>query len=148
VTLTVAQATQAIIQAGLVPVVLYTPSNTVAAGSIIPGSQSPAAGTQVVPGTQQALVSFQVSAGPATAIGNVTCPNCVGLFVQNAYSALQAVSLSVDRLTWVVSSSKEGTVTAQSVTAGSSVQSGTIVKLTVSLGPAAASKAVATPTVS
>lgn len=146
--LTIAQAIQAIIQAGLVPVVLYTPSATVPAGSIIPGSQSPPAGTLVIPGSQQALVSFVVSAGPPQLIGNVTMPNCVGLFVQNAYQALQAVNLSVDRLTWVVSNFQEATVTAQSVPAGNSVKSGTIIKLTVSLGPAAPSKAVATPTVS
>lgn len=147
-TLTVAQATQAIIQAGLVPVVEYTASASVPAGSIIPGSQSPAAGTLVVPGSQQALVSFEVSSGPPYVIGNVLMPNVVGLFVQNAYQALQAVNLSVDRLKWVVSASKEATVSGQSVAAGTSVPCGSIIVLTVSLGPAGASQAVATPTVS
>jgi beta-lactam-binding protein with PASTA domain len=146
--LTIAQAIQAIIQAGLVPVVLYTPSSTVPAGMIIPGSQSPPAGTMVLPGSQQALVSFVVSAGPPTTIGNVAMPNCIGLFIQNAYQALQAVNLSVDRLTWAVSNAPDATVTAQSIPAGTQVESGTIVKLTASLGPTAASKAVATPDVS
>ncbi len=144
----VSAAVQAITQAGLVPVINYATSNTVAAGSIIPGSQSPAAGTVVTPGTQQAQVSFTVSTGPAQSLGNVTVPNVVGLFAQNAYDALQAVNLSVDKLTFAVSSSADGTVTAQSVTAGSSVAAGTIVKLTVSTGPAKAANTVSVPAVS
>lgn len=147
-TLSVAEATQAIIQAGLVPVVQYAPNATTPAGSIVPGSQSPTAGTLVTPGSQQALVSFTVSQGPASPLGNVVMPNLVGLFVQAAYQALQLAYLSVDRLTWVVNVAQEATVVAQSIVAGASVQAATIVRLTVSLGPAPPSDAVATPAVS
>ena len=141
-------ARAAILNAGLVPVVLYAPSMSTPAGQVIPGSQSPAAGTQVLPGSQQALVSFTVSQGAPTPLGNVTAPNCMGMPSQVAYQALAAVGLSVDRPQWAVNVAQEGTVIAQSVTAGASVPAGTIVVLTFSMGPNRASRVVSVPSVS
>lgn len=144
----VASAIQAIIEVGLVPVIEYTPSGSVPAGSIIPGSQSPLGGTVVSPGTQGALVSFEVSTGASAAMGNVTVPNVVG---QNAFLAqglLAAMGLSLGKYLWVVSSAAQGTVTAQSPAANASVSAGTIVTLTLSQGPAAPSDAVSVPSVS
>lgn len=142
----VATAIGLIAGAGLQPWVEYVPSASVAAGEIIPGSQSPAAGTLVTPGTPNAQVYFQVSAGPPEAPGSVTVPNLVGLSVLAARSALQNALLSSGMIKWTVSSSPEGTVTAQSVTG--MVSAGTIVNLTVSAGPAAPSDQVAVPSVS
>lgn len=148
-TSTVAQAIAAISNAGLVPIVNYASSNTVPAGQIIPGSQSPAAGTSVTPGTQAAQISFTVSTGPPNALGNVTVPNVVGMFAQVAYDALAAVNLSVDKVTWLIASSPpEGCVISQTPTAGSVVPAGTIVKLTISMGSTRPANTVTVPTVS
>jgi serine/threonine-protein kinase len=143
-----ASAIEAIAGAGLQPIVEYTPSQTIPAGQIIPGSQSPAAGTLVTPGTPNAQVFFQVSAGPAESLGQVTVPNLVGLSVLAARASLRTSFLSAGMIAWAVSNSPEGTVTAQSVTAGSSVSAATIVNVTVSAGPQAPSDQVNVPAVS
>lgn len=144
----VASAIAAISSLGLYPVVLYATSEAVPAGEIIPGSQSPAAGTVVTPGTATGKVFFTVSTGAPSALGNVTVPDLVGLSVQQAYEALAAASLSVDALTFASSSDPEGTVTAQAPASGESVPAATIVELTVSAGPTAAPDTVQVPSVS
>lgn len=145
----VAQAIQLILAQGLVPIVQYATDPTTPAGSIVPGSQSPAAGTVVRPGTQQALVSFVVSTGPPQATGNVSMPNLVGLDAYSAQQQLAALSLSMDKIGWVISPNPEGTVVSQSVAPGSSVPAGiTIVKLFLSQGPTRVPVTVPVPTVS
>ena len=139
----VASATQAVIQAQLVPVVQYTNSATVAAGFVV--SQTPAAGT-VVP--VNSPVTLVVSKGLANTLTNVTVPNLVGLTWKAATDALQAAFLTLDKYKFAVSSSAQGSVTAQSVLAGSSVPVGTLVQLTLSAGPAKVPATVSVPVAS
>jgi hypothetical protein len=145
----VALAIERILAQGLVPVVLYAPDPTTPAGSIIPGSQIPPAGTVVLPGSQQALVSFVVSQGPPQPLGTVAVPNLIGMSAYAAQSALAAVPLALGNALWAVSNAPEGTVVAQSIPAGTMVTAAaTIVRLTYSSGPTPPPPTVPVPTVS
>ena len=139
----VASAIQGVVQAGLVAVVQYDESGTVAAGNVI--SQSPAAGTVVAVNSSVVLV---VSRGAKNAVGVVTVPNVVGLTATAAQTALAAVGLSLGKYIWQVNAAAQNTVVAQSVTSGSMVAPGTIVQLTLSAGPARVPSTVSVPTVS
>lgn len=147
----VASATKAIIEAGLVPVLLYQASNTVPYGAII--SQFPAGGTVVTEGTQQAKVFLTVSNGPQ-APGTVIVPTLTGFTIQAAYQALLASGLSTGYLSWQVSSQPEATVISQTcfvngspVAPGGSVPPGTMVTLQVSAGPVRPPLTATVPTV-
>lgn len=144
----VATAIALISGAGLQAVPEWVPSNSVAPGVVIPGSQSPAAGTVVTPGTPNGQVFFQVSSGLGGSPGTVTVPDLVGESVLAARASLQAAYLSGGNIRFVISSSPEGTVTAQSIASGSQVPVASIVNLTVSGGPTAPSGAVSVPTIS
>lgn len=144
----VASAIAAISGAGLQAIPEWVPSGTVPAGTVIPGSQSPAGGTVVSPGTPQAQVFFQVSSGPGGSPTTVTVPNLLGISVLAARAALQKAYLSAGMISFAVSSSPEGTVTAQSVASGSNVSVATIVNMTVSGGPNQPADTVSVPSIS
>jgi PASTA domain len=122
---------QALIEAGLIPQLYYSESQTVAAGFVI--SLTPPVGTLVEPNTAVVVVA---STGPgAVPQGGTTVPNLVGLYWYDATTALAAAFLSIDKYIWQVNSAENGTVIAQSIAAGTAVPVATIIKLTLSSGP-------------
>lgn len=136
-------AVQAVIEAQLNVQIQYQPSATVPAGYII--SQSPAGGT-VVP-IQGTVVTLVCANGPPSPYATVMMPSVVGLFANTAVEALAALGISVDKYQWVISNAAEGTVTTQSVGAGTQVLPGTIVVLTLSQGTASITATTVVPTV-
>lgn len=128
---TLQQAQTAITGAGLIPFpVSYAYSASVPNGSIV--SQSPAAGAMVALNVPVALV---VSMGPAPVVARAVVPNVVGLSLTAASAALVAAGCGVGALSWMQGSGAIGAVTAQGVSAGSSVALGTTVALTFTSGP-------------
>ena len=90
--------------------------------------QDPSGGTEADSST---TVTLTVSRGPQ----QVTVPNVVGDSQSDATSALKSAKLSVGAISSSYSDTvEEGCVISQSVTAGSSVDTGTTVNLVVSLG--------------
>jgi serine/threonine-protein kinase len=139
-------AIQAVIEAGLVPIVLYAPSDTAPAGYLI--SQSPPPGTLVTPGTLSAKVFLLVSLG-FNPPGTCTVPNLAGLAAYDAGTALLQAGLSTGYTSWTVSSIvPEGRVVSQSIAAGTTVSPGAMVTYTLSAGPARPPNLVAVPNVS
>lgn len=121
------EAEQAISDAGLVAV----QGEPVVNPDVQPGlvcRQSIDAGTVVDEGTQIAI---------ATALGSdeVEVPNLVGEPYEGAIDALQNIGLGYDKATSYSDDFDEGLVMDQSVDFGKSVTKGTVVTLTVSLGP-------------
>jgi beta-lactam-binding protein with PASTA domain len=101
-------------------------SSTVAAGSVI--SQSPVAGTSVLPGTAVALT---VSMGPQP----VEVPNVAGMTQTDASTALTSLGLTVGAIAQEYSSTvASGSVVSQAPAAGTTVDIGSAVALTVSMG--------------
>ena len=124
---TQAAATSAIQSAGLVVGTVTTASSsTVPSGSVI--SESPVAGTQVTVGS---AVNLVISSGIAQSM----VPDVVGQTQATATSSFQAVSLVVGTVTGVTSTTvPSGTVINESPGAGTVVNSGSSVNLTVSVG--------------
>jgi eukaryotic-like serine/threonine-protein kinase len=139
----VATAVQAVVQAGLIPVVQWARDPVVASGYVV--SQVPAAGGTVRVGS---VVTLVVSSGSGGVLGSVTVPNVVGLAWLDATSALQAASVSLGKYQWVADASAAGSVIGQSLLAGSSVAPGAVVQLTLSAGPTIVPGTVTVPTVS
>jgi 6-phosphogluconolactonase len=126
--MTQAAATTAIGGAGLaVGSVTMASSSSVASGSVI--SENPAAGTSVASGSAVALT---VSSGPA----QVAVPNVVGSSAQSYTKTITNSGLVVGTVTMVSSTTvASGNVISQSPAAGTMVNSGSAVNLTVSSGP-------------
>jgi serine/threonine-protein kinase len=103
------------------------------AGSVI--RQSPAAGTGVEDG---ATVSLQVAKPRPAPPARIDVPRLSGLDVSDARSRLRSLGLA-STVTRVDSEKPAGTVIDQSPAAGSALERGGMVALTVSSGPAAVS---------
>jgi eukaryotic-like serine/threonine-protein kinase len=133
--LTAAEAMKRLRAAGFTPARKDEPSSTVAKGKVI-GTEPPA-GTELQVGSP---VSVLVSSGPA----QVKVPDLSGDSRSGAEAALAAVGLAVGTVSEQVSAgAAAGSVLAQSPKAGSSVETGSKVDLTV----AKASNEVAVPKV-
>src|SRR5262245_24026713 len=126
--LTQAAATTQITGAGLsVGTVTSSNSTTVPVGSVI--SQSPTGGTMVAAGS---AVNLVISLGPT----QTSVPSDVGLLQAAAQTAIVNAGLVVGSISSQNSNTAPaGTVIAQSPTAGTLVNAGAPVTLTVSLGP-------------
>jgi hypothetical protein len=109
---------------------LYQASNTIPPGYVI----------NTIPPTGSMLpiwsaVEIIVSSGPAFPFGNVSTPNLIGMTAQTARDQVYASKLSLDRYLWAIDPSSAGTVIAQSIAPASVVLPGTVIQLTLSLGP-------------
>ncbi|MEN8114290.1 MAG: PASTA domain-containing protein, partial [Actinomycetota bacterium] len=124
---TEADANAAIAGAGLAPVTVEAPDDTVPAGSVI--SQDPAGGTLAEPGAE---VTITVSTGPAT----VAVPDVVGQTEADANTAVAGAGLTAVKTEAPDDSVPAGSVAAQSPAAGTLVDPGTDVTIAVSTGPA------------
>jgi beta-lactam-binding protein with PASTA domain len=136
-------AVAAIVAAGLNVVITYQSDPTVPAGYVI--SQNPPQGT-VVP-IQGTVVTLVCSTGPGYPMGAVPMPGVIGLTAQQAVTALMSIGISMGKYLFAISSSPGGTVIAQSVPQNQFVIQGTIVQLTLSLGPTSIPGTVVVPNI-
>jgi serine/threonine-protein kinase len=120
-----AQAVNLITDKELDPRVRRVPNSDVEEGFVF--AQSPTEGTRVDKGT---IVLIDVSSGKP----EVTIPNVVGEDVADAVKELTEAGLDA-QVVEVSSDKEEGTVTAQSPSAGTVVVEGTQVRINVSTGP-------------
>jgi serine/threonine-protein kinase len=120
------EAAQILTDAGLKFQKTNMASSTVPAGSVI--STSPAAGTQAPRGS---TVNMNVSTGPE----QVSVPNVVGKSQADATSILTAAAFDVRVVQVPSSASNMGKVIAQAPLAGTNVNKGTQVAITVGTGP-------------
>ena len=120
-----AQAENDIADKGLVSRVRQVSSSDVEEGYVV--SQDPAAGTRV---DNEDIVSIEVSSGKP----RVTIPTVVGQSRDSAVQELTQAGLDV-QVVLVNSDRDEGTVTAQSLDAGTVDVEGTQVRINVSKGP-------------
>ncbi len=127
--LTQQEAVNALSAAGLGSTVVSEASETVAEGYVI--SVSPGEGSSVLPGT---AVTLTVSTGSAT--GRVTIPTTlVGTDQATAVNILAGLGLQASVTEDYDSSYADGVVTAVSPSAGTTVEEGTVVTLTVNTAP-------------
>ena len=112
--------------AGFAVVTTKASSTSVPAGDVI--SQSPAAGTVMAAG---ASVTIQVSSGAPSA-PKVSVPDLVGLRFIDAFNALQSAGLKIN-VEFTTSTEYVLTVAEQSPEAGTSVDAGTVVTVTIGL---------------
>ncbi len=103
-------------------------SSTVEAGKVI--SQSVSAGSTVEEGT---TVNLVISLGEETTY--VTVPSVTGKSISSAQSTLSNYGLSCTYTEEYSDTVEAGVVISQSVSSGTSVESGTTITLVVSLGP-------------
>ncbi len=129
-----------LVNAGLEPLIQYTPSATVVAGLVI--SASPDSGAIVA---TNSVVQLTVSNGSITSPGTVAVPNVVGLTAQAARDALFAASCSSVQYLWTINAATAGTVLSQSPAAGVIVAPNSTVQLTLSQGPTKVSSTVVVP---
>jgi len=123
--LTEAEAANRLGQAGFKTVTTTQPSDSVPAGRVI--STDPGPLTKQPKGSQ---VSMVVSSGPST----VTVPNVVGQTQAAATSALQAAGFQVSTVTVASSPANLDKVVAQSPTASSSANAGSVVTISIGNG--------------
>ena len=122
---------------------LYTPSNTVAQGTVI--SQSLVAGASYPYYTPMYVT---VSSGPQQTAPTATVPNCIGLQAYQAGSLVAAAGLIINTFVYATSSVvAAGFVISQSLSAGSVVPTGTVISLTISLGAAPVAPTTTVPNV-
>ncbi len=117
------EAIEALEEANLEVEIVEETSKTVEEGYVI--SQDPEADTEIYAGD---TVTIYVSIG--TGIQQVTVQNVVGQSEENARSTLQSLGLNVT-VNYVEATSNDGRVTAQSISAGTTVDEGTTITLTV-----------------
>ncbi len=123
------EAVNALNAAGLGSSVVSEASETVAEGYVI--SVSPGEGSSVLPGS---VVTLTVSTGSAT--GRVTIPdNLIGVDQASVINVLSGLGLQVNVTEDYDSSYEDGVVTAVSPSAGSSVEEGSTVTITVNTAP-------------
>ncbi|MBR2735932.1 MAG: Stk1 family PASTA domain-containing Ser/Thr kinase [Firmicutes bacterium] len=113
--------------------VSYEYSDSVQEGSVI--SQDPGAGEKVKSGS---AVKLTVSRGEEKE--NVTVPDLMGMTKAEASEALEKLGLSVGDVTQEYSDSDVGTVVRQGVKAGTSVEPGSKVNISISKGSSSSSK--------
>lgn len=138
--LDVASVVQAVVQAGLIPIVQYAANPDIPSGFVV--SITPTPGTMVKLNTPVVIV---VSTGEGGAVGSTTMPNVVGLYWLDATTALQAAFVSNNKYLWQVNAAPQGVVVAQSIAASTPVIPGAIVQLTLSAGPATVPPLVPVP---
>ena len=107
--------------------VTYDYSDTIEEGSVI--SQDPGAGEKVKSGSK---VNLTVSRGEEQK--DVKVPDLMGMTRAEASAALEKLGLSLGDVTQEYSSSEIGTVVRQGVAAGTSVQPGSKVNISISKG--------------
>ena len=120
-----AQAVNLITEKDLVPRIRRVSSSDVEEGFV--SAQNPTEGTRV---DKETVVLIDVSSGKP----EVTIPSVVGQSVEDAVAELTQAGLDA-QVVEVNSDKDEGTVTAQSPTAGTVVVEGTQVRINVSKGP-------------
>jgi eukaryotic-like serine/threonine-protein kinase len=120
-----AGAVKNIEDAGLVPQVRRVANSDVEEGTVF--AQSPTEGTKV---DKETVVRIDVSSGKP----EVQIPSVVGQTVEDAVAELTRAGLDA-QVVEVNSSRDQGTVTAQSPSAGTTVVEGTQVRINVSKGP-------------
>lgn len=140
--LLVQQAIYNLVNAGLEVFIQYAYDPVIQYGYVI--SQVPPAGTVLPPWT---VVTITASEGlpPAPGIIPSIVPDLTGMVVYLADKAIFDASLSIGQYTWVVNSATAGTVVSQTPPPGAQVAPGTIVTLTLSMGPIPPPKQVVTP---
>ena len=107
----------------------------VAAGTVI--SQSPGGGSSVAPGSSVNLTVSSGAAPPPPPVGNIDVPNVIGLNQTAASSVIRSAGLSVGATAQKHDDTAPvGNVIDQSPAAGTKVFAGSLVNITVSLGPA------------
>jgi len=121
-----ADAVDAMVSRSLKVPVTYSPSDTVDAGYVI--SQDPVGGTVVIPGSD---VTLTISTGPE----NVEVPDVVGDSETDADSAITSVGLTVSHIHKNSETVAAGYVISQDPAAGTELSAGSVVNVTVSLGP-------------
>ncbi len=109
---------------------IYQASDTIPPGYVI--ATIPPSGTQL---PIWASVQIIVSSGPAYPFQALLPPNVVGLTAQDARDAIFAAGLSLDQNLWIVSPITAGFVVSQSLSTTVPVLPGTLMQLTLSLGP-------------
>jgi serine/threonine-protein kinase len=126
-----------------VGVVTYSPSATVAQGLV--SAQSIAGGTTQPLYTQ---VNFIVSSGPPGTQPTTTVPFIVGLPSYQAGLAISGAQLILNTFTYSTSAVvPAGNVISQSLTAGTTVATGTLIVVTVSVGPTPVASTTVVPNV-
>lgn len=98
--------------------------------------QTPEAGTHVNSGD---IVTLHVSIGPKPSgveFSQVAVPNVIGMYRDNAESALSMSNLGTGTVSYMPSDQAEGTIIKQSPTAGTMVDEGTTVTIVLSSGSA------------
>ncbi|MDH4339076.1 MAG: Stk1 family PASTA domain-containing Ser/Thr kinase [Thermoleophilia bacterium] len=120
-----AQAVNLITEKGLVPRVRPVSNSDVEEGVVF--AQNPTEGTRV---DKETVILIDISSGKP----EVTIPSVVGQSVEDAVAELTQAGLNA-RVVEVNSDRDEGTVTAQSPSAGTVVVEGTQVRINVSRGP-------------
>ncbi|MDF2944379.1 MAG: hypothetical protein K0S01_3237 [Herbinix sp.] len=129
--LTEEQADKKLTELGLVVVHEYPKSDEIESGRVI--STTPERQTKVVKGD---TVTVNVSSGSENT--QVVVPNLIGLTEKEAATKLTEAGLVKGNVTLETSDTfKKGEVTYQSNTAGLKVNSGTVVDINISTGPAA-----------
>lgn len=125
------QAVWDLVNAGLNVFIVRERSDVIPYDYVI--SWNPPIGTDVPPYTS---VTLTVSDGPVNQPPSTAAiPNVTGLTTWDARAAIFAGGFSLGEYTWAIDSSDAGTVIGQSPAAGTPAIPGTIVTLTVSLGP-------------
>lgn len=120
-----------LVNAGLEPYIIWKPDPTVPYGFVI--SVDPPIGTTLPEWTP---VTVYASSGPPNlAPGYIATPDCRGLMATVAADEIAAANLSLGAPEWVVDNSDGGTVLSQQPQPGALVLPGTIVTLTLSMGP-------------
>ena len=120
-----AQAVNLITEKGLVPRVRLVSNSDVEEGVVF--AQNPTEGTRV---DSETVILIDISSGKP----EVTIPSVVGQSVEDAVAELTQAGLNA-QVVEVNSDKDEGTVTAQSPSAGTVVVEGTQVRINVSRGP-------------
>ena len=107
----------------------------VPAGTVI--GQSPSGGSTVAKGTAVNLTVSSGAAPPPAPVGNIDVPNVIGLNKTAASSTIRSAGLSVGATAQKHDdTAPAGNVIDQSPAAGTKVFAGSLVNITVSLGPA------------
>lgn len=130
-----------LVNAGLNVIVNRVPSNVVPYDYVI--AWEPPVGT-VLPLWSE--VTLTVSDGPVTPAPLTSAiPSVTGLTTSQAVAAIGNANFSLDQYTWAIDSSDAGTVIGQSPAGGTLAVPGTVITLTVSLGPTSTDQTVPVP---
>lgn len=134
-------AVRDLVNAGLNVIIQRVRSNVIPYDYVI--SWDPPVGSSVPAYTEVTLV---VSDGPVIPTPNTSAiPNVTGLTTSEAVQTIFNAGFSLDQYTWSIDNSDAGTVIAQSPASGTLALPGTVIALTVSLGPTPPANMVTVP---